>query len=80
MKAVKKQADRVTFGVQEHALLESIAPGDTDAVPALLKALQDQGGVEELLALLDTVESAAEEVGGLSRLRHCLEALKTLKE
>ena len=78
--AVGKKNARV-FSLEEQArsVLESIEPESKDAVPALLKALQDQGGIDELIALLDTVETAAASVGGVGRLRHCLEALKTLK-
>jgi hypothetical protein len=77
--AVNKKNGRVfSLGSQEHSVLESLAPDTREAVPALLKAIQDQGGLDELINLLDAVETTAAEVGGMSRLRHCLETLKTL--
>ena len=59
-------------------LAGTLAAADKDAVPALLQVLHEQGGVDGLLALLDRVETAAAEVGGVERLRDCLQALKKI--
>jgi hypothetical protein len=78
MAAGKKKAGAFKFGAKSQSAIESIAPADKDAVGALVQAIHDQGGIDELMALLDKVETAAAEVGGMTRLRHCLEALQTL--
>jgi hypothetical protein len=47
-----------------------------EALPVLVEVIENQGGMDELLGLLDKVEGIASEVGGLERLRACLEGLK----
>jgi hypothetical protein len=59
---------------------ESIAPDLSEAAQELPGLLQDEGDVEELLILLEKVDRIAAEVGGLDRLRSCLEALQKIAE
>ena len=78
MSVSKKNARPFSLGAQACSVLESFEPESKDAVPALLQAIQDQGGVDGLIALLDRVETAAAEVGGVEHLRNCLVALKNI--
>jgi hypothetical protein len=47
---------------------------------AVKKLAAERGGVEDFLGFVEQVESAANEVGGLDRLRECLSALQKLAD
>jgi hypothetical protein len=43
------------------------------------KLAEEQGGVDDLIARIEKMETVAAQVGGVNRLRQCLAALKKIK-